>query len=173
MLNFEVEKSEVSCLDFINEKTLALHPPIGFNGLTKAYSFHRVIGPSSSQEEVFKVADYSKYIRFNFQESRIPQMLEEVINTGASCLFIAYGQTGSGKTFTMSGTSDINDKCNFGLKQQTSRLSLFLSRLARYLFPPMPLKLYADFNRVTHILALKDTVFIDAVETALISQSIA
>lgn len=56
-------------------------------GKPREFQFEKVLGPESSQTEVF---------------SEISDSLDCVIRGGRACI-LAYGQTGSGKTYTMTG----------------------------------------------------------------------
>ncbi|KAI9272783.1 P-loop containing nucleoside triphosphate hydrolase protein [Phascolomyces articulosus] len=57
-------------------------------GKDKEYSFDRVFGPESTQEEVYK---------------EVAQPILDEVLMGYNCTIFAYGQTGTGKTYTMEG----------------------------------------------------------------------
>ena len=57
----------------------------------KAFTFNKVYGPSSTQEQIF--------------DDTVSPCLDDVCK-GYSCTLFAYGQTGTGKTYTMEGVKD-------------------------------------------------------------------
>lgn len=81
----QVSSSTVGCIDDGNI-TILTPSKSGKEG-RKSFSFNKVFGPSSTQDEVF--LDTQPLIR-------------SVLDGYNVCIF-AYGQTGSGKTYTMSG----------------------------------------------------------------------
>ncbi|CAE7277081.1 KIN14B, partial [Symbiodinium sp. KB8] len=109
----------------------------------KSFTFDRVLGQSTSQEEVFH---------------EVEDLASTVLNGQRVCLF-AYGQTGSGKTHTMEGTAaeegiiprclrlllDANDANNELHCYSTSRVSTLLNFGASSTAPPSldPLQLSA------------------------------
>ena len=58
---------------------------------SKAFTFNKVYGPSSTQETIF--------------EDTVSPCLDDVMK-GYSCTLFAYGQTGTGKTYTMEGVKN-------------------------------------------------------------------
>jgi len=66
--------------------------------VTKVFSFDKVFGAYSTQEEVF--------------QSMVLPIINEVL-AGFNCTIFAYGQTGTGKTHTMEG--DISSEENAGI----------------------------------------------------------
>lgn len=88
----QVSSSTVGCIDDGNI-TILTPSKSGKEG-RKSFSFNKVFGPSSSQEEVF--LDTQPLIR-------------SVLDGYNVCIF-AYGQTGSGKTFTMSGPKNMTEQ---------------------------------------------------------------
>uniref|UniRef100_A0A0D9Y027 Kinesin motor domain-containing protein n=1 Tax=Leersia perrieri TaxID=77586 RepID=A0A0D9Y027_9ORYZ len=77
------------------ERTITIITPTkyGKDG-RKSFSFNRVFGPASTQEEVF---------------SDMQPLIRSVLDGFNVCIF-AYGQTGSGKTFTMSGPKVLTEE---------------------------------------------------------------
>uniref|UniRef100_A0A0E0RIG6 Kinesin motor domain-containing protein n=1 Tax=Oryza rufipogon TaxID=4529 RepID=A0A0E0RIG6_ORYRU len=77
------------------ERTITIITPTkyGKDGC-KSFSFNRVFGPASTQEEVF---------------SDMQPLIRSVLDGFNVCIF-AYGQTGSGKTFTMSGPKVLTEE---------------------------------------------------------------
>ncbi|XP_051181633.1 kinesin-like protein KIN-14F [Lolium perenne] len=88
----QVSSSTVGCIDDGNI-TIITPSKSGKEG-RKSFSFNKVFGPSSTQDEVF--LDTQPLIR-------------SVLDGYNVCIF-AYGQTGSGKTFTMSGPKNITEQ---------------------------------------------------------------
>ncbi|KAH7435606.1 hypothetical protein KP509_06G071600 [Ceratopteris richardii] len=75
-------------VDYIGENgSITIVNPKQGKGKKKTFTFNKIFGPTSSQEEVF--TDTQPLIR-------------SVLDGYNVCIF-AYGQTGSGKTFTMTG----------------------------------------------------------------------
>ena len=66
----------------------------GFNSKNeqKMYSFEKVLGPESSQKEVFSEVDGST--------------LTNAFLNGQNCTIFVYGPTSTGKTFTMQGNAE-------------------------------------------------------------------
>ncbi|XP_052138688.1 kinesin-like protein KIN-14Q isoform X2 [Oryza glaberrima] len=77
------------------ERTITIITPTkyGKDG-HKSFSFNRIFGPASTQEEVF---------------SDMQPLIRSVLDGFNVCIF-AYGQTGSGKTFTMSGPKVLTEE---------------------------------------------------------------
>ncbi|KAG8093146.1 hypothetical protein GUJ93_ZPchr0012g20502 [Zizania palustris] len=77
------------------ERTITINTltKYGKNG-HKSFSFNKVFGPASTQEEVF---------------SDMQPLIRSVLDGFNVCIF-AYGQTGSGKTYTMSGPKVLTEE---------------------------------------------------------------
>ncbi|XP_044981811.1 kinesin-like protein KIN-14F [Hordeum vulgare subsp. vulgare] len=88
----QVSSSTVGCIDDGNISIIT--PSKSGKEGRKSFSFNKVFGPSSTQDEVF--LDTQPLIR-------------SVLDGYNVCIF-AYGQTGSGKTFTMSGPKNMTEQ---------------------------------------------------------------
>lgn len=93
----------------------------------KTFSFDCVLGPQSSQEEVY---------------NEVRGMVDSAYD-GYHCTVVAYGQTGAGKTFTMQGTdampgiskNTLRDVFQMKLKKESSGMqsvSIFVSMIEVY-----------------------------------------
>ena len=67
--------------------------------LTRNFTFHGCLTPSSKQADVLKICG-------------ITQLLNAAM-AGYHATIFAYGQTGSGKTYTMSGREDVIDSDDY------------------------------------------------------------
>ncbi|XP_042912438.1 kinesin heavy chain-like [Parasteatoda tepidariorum] len=87
-LRIRKEKDEKAFEEFYNlvdEKTvLDIHSQ-------KIYTFDKIIGPNSAEEDVF---------------NEVGKPVADSVLRGLNSTILAYGQTGSGKTFTMEGNSE-------------------------------------------------------------------
>lgn len=93
----------------------------------KTFSFDCVLGPQSSQEDVY---------------NEVRGMVDSAYD-GYHCTVVAYGQTGAGKTFTMQGTDEnpgiskntLRDVFQMKLKKESSGMqsvSIFVSMIEVY-----------------------------------------
>lgn len=95
----------VTC-DTENKQVLISHGPSS-KKINKTYTFDRVFGAYSRQEEVF--------------ESIVRPIVDETL-AGFNCTIFAYGQTGTGKTHTMEG--DIFSEENAGIYPRSVKMIL-------------------------------------------------
>ena len=72
----------------LGKKTCDVSYGVGTKKQTKTYSFDKVFGAYSTQEEVF--------------DTMVSPIVQECL-AGFNCTIFAYGQTGTGKTHTMEG----------------------------------------------------------------------
>uniref|UniRef100_A0A0D3GHS1 Kinesin motor domain-containing protein n=1 Tax=Oryza barthii TaxID=65489 RepID=A0A0D3GHS1_9ORYZ len=80
----------------------------------KLFKFNKVLGPSASQDEVFK---------------EIQPLIRSVLDGYNVCIF-AYGQTGSGKTYTMTGPENATEK-DWGVNYRALNDLFHISRSRR------------------------------------------
>ncbi|XP_039014872.1 kinesin-like protein KIN-14F [Hibiscus syriacus] len=94
------ESKDQSTMDYIGENgsILIVNSLRKGKDSKKVFSFDKVFGPSSSQEQVY---------------TNIQPLIRSILDGYNVCIF-AYGQTGSGKTYTMSGY-DLNTKETWGV----------------------------------------------------------
>ncbi|XP_028770837.1 kinesin-like protein KIN-14I [Neltuma alba] len=103
------QSNQVSTVSNIEEGSVSVNTTPPKKG-QKIFSFHRVFGPSATQEEVF---------------SDTQALIRSVLDGYNICIF-AYGQTGSGKTYTMSGPDDLKEE-NEGVNYRALRDLFILS----------------------------------------------
>ena len=77
-----------SVVDTPNSREVVAKENASATSRTKKFTFDRVFGPSTQQNDVYK--------------SVVGPLIKEVLQ-GYNCTVFAYGQTGTGKTFTMEG----------------------------------------------------------------------
>ncbi|KAI1902873.1 hypothetical protein AGOR_G00020780 [Albula goreensis] len=65
------------------------HLQLSQSGQDRLFTFDAVLGPETSQEEVFQACQVKKIV--------------DMATQGCSCTVFAFGQTGSGKTYTVTG----------------------------------------------------------------------
>ncbi|XP_046876887.1 kinesin-like protein KIF12 [Hypomesus transpacificus] len=71
------------------QTSLLFSPEVGVLGQERVFAVDVVLGPDSSQEDVFAECDMTRLI--------------DIAIKGYSCTVFAFGQTGSGKTYTITG----------------------------------------------------------------------
>ena len=82
-----------SVVDTPNSREVVAKENASATSRTKKFTFDRVFGPSTQQNDVYK--------------SVVGPLIKEVLQ-GYNCTVFAYGQTGTGKTFTMEGNTASN-----------------------------------------------------------------
>ncbi|KAG1684521.1 hypothetical protein DVH05_011035 [Phytophthora capsici] len=98
------------------QQTVFLHSK---HGSAKTFTFDRVFGEDSSQNDVFEV---------------VGAPITQACLEGYNGTIFAYGQTGSGKTFTMQGPDDVIDTETVSLTQEQLDLRGLVPRVFDYLF---------------------------------------
>ncbi|XP_035287594.1 kinesin-like protein KLP2 isoform X3 [Anguilla anguilla] len=88
------EQSVVFCTDKHNLQ-------VSQGGQDRCFSFDAVLGPDSSQEDVFEACQVKRLV--------------DMATQGYSCTVFAFGQTGSGKTFTITGPHSVFQQGAHGL----------------------------------------------------------
>jgi hypothetical protein len=96
-------------------------------GSARQFTFDGVLGPDSSQEDVFQLAGVRNLIDSGLR--------------GENVSILAYGQTGSGKTYTMSGVSEREIKGSI----QGDTIGI-IPRAVRYLFSRIASDAFATTN---------------------------
>ncbi|KAK1947697.1 Kinesin-like protein KIF15 [Phytophthora citrophthora] len=98
------------------QQTVFLHSK---HGSAKTFTFDRVFGEGSSQNDIFEV---------------VGAPITQACLEGYNGTIFAYGQTGSGKTFTMQGPDDVIDTETTSLTQEQLDLRGLVPRVFDYLF---------------------------------------
>ncbi|OEL16173.1 Kinesin KP1 [Dichanthelium oligosanthes] len=90
------EDQKSTTIEYVGEDgdLIIANPSRKGNEGSKSFKFNRVLGPTASQDEVFK---------------DIQPLIRSVLDGYNVCIF-AYGQTGSGKTYTMTGPENATEK---------------------------------------------------------------
>uniref|UniRef100_A0A0E0LCJ4 Kinesin motor domain-containing protein n=1 Tax=Oryza punctata TaxID=4537 RepID=A0A0E0LCJ4_ORYPU len=97
-----------------NGELILANPAKRGNEGNKLFKFNKVLGPSASQDEVFK---------------EIQPLIRSVLDGYNVCIF-AYGQTGSGKTYTMTGPENATEK-DWGVNYRALNDLFHISRSRR------------------------------------------